>query len=86
MCDRRRPVPRGHSIGLRRHEVTKIALLRETRLVQTLYGTVEVKCVTPPGSPMRFKAEFDACRALAHQHGVNIQTIYDAVATAMESS
>lgn len=74
------------SIGLRRHEVTKIALLRETRIVQTPYGNVEVKCVTPPGASLRFKAEFDTCRALAAKHGVPIQTIYDAVAVAMESS
>lgn len=71
------------SIGLRRYGVEKIALQREIRTIVTSYGAVDVKCTFLEGKPLKYKAEYEQCKALALKQGVPLRSVYESVAQAM---
>lgn len=72
------------SIGLRRQVVQKIALKREIVLLETHYGTIHIKCTYQEAKMLRYKAEYEDCKAAALAHHVPIMKIYDEVHRAME--
>ncbi len=67
------------TLGVRRREVQRAALARETISVTTEFGPVRVKIAWLEGRVLRAKPEYDDCRRLAEEHHVPLIKIYQAV-------
>ena len=63
------------SIGLRKFRVEKVMLQRETRAVETKYGTVRVKISRFGNGETKYKAEYEDCRKAARENGVPLSEI-----------
>ncbi|MEN8158071.1 MAG: nickel pincer cofactor biosynthesis protein LarC [Bacteroidota bacterium] len=63
------------TIGLREYPLSKHVLRRETRVVQTRFGNVDVKCSFYRGRLVNEKPEFEQCRQLALKHKVTLEEI-----------
>jgi pyridinium-3,5-bisthiocarboxylic acid mononucleotide nickel chelatase len=70
------------SLGLRRHDVTRLERPREMRTVETPYGAIPVKVAGGPFGPAQVKPEFDACAAAAKAHGVPVREVLRAAMAA----
>jgi uncharacterized protein (TIGR00299 family) protein len=66
------------TLGVRRREVQRQALARETISVKTAYGPVRVKIARLHGRVLRAKPEYDDCRSLAEEHHVPLIEVYQA--------
>ena len=64
------------TIGARSYPVLKHMLQRESRPVETPYGTVQVKVARLGGQVMTVAPEFEDCHRLAEKHRVPIKDIY----------
>lgn len=65
--------------GVRETQVAKSMLKRDFVDVETSYGSVKVKNLYYEGKCIKCKPEYEDCARLAHEQGVPIQAIYDAV-------
>jgi hypothetical protein len=65
------------TLGVRRHEVDRSVLARETATVATRWGEVRVKVATLPEGTRRGAPEFEDCLALARKAGVPVQDVLD---------
>lgn len=63
------------SIGLRRHDVSRVERPRETVDVETRYGRLPVKIARGDFGPPQLKPEFDACREAARAHCVPVRAV-----------
>ncbi len=66
------------SLGVRRHDVTRVERPRHLEEVETRYGRVPVKIAGGPFGAEQRKPEFDACLALAREHGVTVREVLEA--------
>jgi len=64
------------SLGLRYLPVTKSLLKRETRIIDTIYGTIKIKEAFYHDKPVKFKAEYDDCVKAAQKYNVSLKDIY----------
>jgi len=71
------------TIGLRRQEVQRWALVRERVEVETSYGTVGVKVARLGGKVMTASLEYEDCRRLALESGVHFKEVYTAAEAAL---
>jgi len=72
------------TIGVRRHEVSRVERPRRIETVKTRFGKIPVKIADGPaayGPPSR-KPEFDACLKAAKRHGVPVREVLEAAALA----
>jgi uncharacterized protein (DUF111 family) len=67
------------TLGVRRYQVARTGLIRETARVATRYGQVAVKIAQLRGRPLRGKPEYEDCKRLALERGVPIHAVYAAV-------
>jgi hypothetical protein len=74
------------TLGVRRHEVTRLERPRRTAEVDTRFGRVPVKISEGPYGPPQRKPEFDACLALARIHGVPVREVLEAAMLAASAS
>jgi len=72
------------SFGLRKIEVEKIMLEREFEQIQTKYGALSIKKAYYQGKVIKYKPEFEECKALAIENHVTINEIYKEAASIME--
>ena len=63
------------TIGLREYSLSKTALRREERMIETQFGSVRVKESFYEGKSVRLKPEYDDCKALAMEHKISISEI-----------
>jgi hypothetical protein len=63
------------TIGVRRHEVSRIERPRTMVLVHTAYGDIPLKVSGGPHGPAQVKPEFDACVAAAKAHDVPVRVV-----------
>ncbi len=63
------------TLGVRMHEVTRIAVRRRSVEVETDYGPVPVKIAEDLSGVLNMSPEFEACRALAERHGVPVKQV-----------
>jgi uncharacterized protein (TIGR00299 family) protein len=68
------------TLGVRRQDVSRTELPRETLEVETEYGPIPVKVAIKDGRPLKSKPEYEACRRIALARGVPIRLVYEAVA------
>ncbi len=72
------------SIGLRKYQVGKIMLQRETVTLLTHYGNIRVKKSFYQGMPIKYKAEYEDCRKAALENQIPIRQVYREVDQIME--
>jgi uncharacterized protein (TIGR00299 family) protein len=70
------------TIGVRRHDVSRVERPRQQVVVETSYGPIAVKVSGGPHGPPQVKPEFDACATAARAHGVPVRLV---VAAALAS-
>ena len=70
------------TFGLRRTEIRRWCLHRETRQVDTAYGPVTAKLGLRDGRIITASPEFADCRRLADQQHVTVKAVYQAAAAA----
>jgi uncharacterized protein (TIGR00299 family) protein len=70
------------SLGIRRHDVSRLERPRRMIEVETPYGRIPVKVAEGPFGPPQVKPEFDACVAAARLHGVPVREVLRAAAVA----
>jgi len=63
------------TLGVRRREASRTTLTRDVVEVPTRFGPVPVKRGGSP--PHQFKPEFDACVAIAREHGVPLRVVLE---------
>ncbi|MBX3191304.1 MAG: nickel pincer cofactor biosynthesis protein LarC [Labilithrix sp.] len=66
------------TLGVRRHEVTRVERPRHVEQVETPYGVIPVKIANGPFGPPSRKPEFDACLEAARAHRVPVRTVLEA--------
>lgn len=67
------------SLGVRYHEVRRLALPRRTVRAECEYGAIEVKQVTEPDGNSRWIPEFEVCRRIARDRNVPLRTVYETI-------
>lgn len=65
------------TLGVRRKEMERICLQRETKTVRTAWGPVPVKVARWGSEVLNYAPEYEACRKLAVRHGVPLKRIYE---------
>jgi pyridinium-3,5-bisthiocarboxylic acid mononucleotide nickel chelatase len=73
------------TFGLRSYKIAKSMLQRETVKVKTKYGNVTIKKGCLNGRIIKSKPEYDDCKRLAKENGVNIQEIYESIRRTIRS-
>src|SRR6185312_5777854 len=64
------------TIGLRWRTENKVAMPREFADIETQWGSVRIKIARwPSGAIANVSAEYEDCRAIAHQHGVPLKQV-----------
>jgi uncharacterized protein (TIGR00299 family) protein len=72
------------TLGIRQQTITRQALPREIRQVDTPYGPVRVKIAWWEEGKFKAAPEYEDCRRLAEQHGVPLREIYRAAEQAAD--
>lgn len=67
------------SLGVRSHRVDKTMLQREFGTISTKYGEVRIKTAIYKGQKLRAKPEYEDCIALAKEHGIPVQQVYQEI-------
>jgi uncharacterized protein (TIGR00299 family) protein len=70
------------TLGVRRWQVERRKLRRETREVETPWGRVEGVVAWLDATNARFSPEFESCRRVAEAQGLPLKTVYDAAQSA----
>ena len=65
------------TLGVRRQEMERVCLHRETRTVRMAHGTVPVKVARFGNEVLNAAPEYEACRKLAVKAGVPLKKIYE---------
>ncbi len=64
------------TLGIREYPVTRWALPREVRAVETPYGPVRIKIGLPGTGRAKFAPEHEDCAARAAEHGVSVREVW----------
>ena len=67
------------TLGVRCYRVDRIVLRRETRRLETRFGTLTVKVAEEPGGGKRAAPEYDEARRIAASRKVPLKAVYDEV-------
>lgn len=73
------------TLGIREYPVTRWALPREVRTVETAYGPVRIKIGQPGTDRAKFAPEHDDCAAHAVEHGVSVRAVWLAAVQAAQA-
>jgi len=65
------------SSGVRFYDVHRRILKREQLVVDTLYGSVQVKRIVNPDGSQRFVPEYEVCKKIALEKDIPIRIVYD---------
>lgn len=65
------------TLGVRRQEMERVCLRRETRTVRTAWGAVPMKVARLGDEVLNAAPEYEACRKLAVKHGVPLKKVYE---------
>lgn len=67
------------SIGVRKYKVEKAMLDRDFSKVKTEYGDITVKKSYYKGKLVKYKPEYEECKAIAKEQNISIDKVYKAV-------
>lgn len=65
------------TIGIRSHLVSRVALRRESKEVNTLYGVVRVKLSHTPDGRLHAAPEYEDCKRLAQEKNLPLKVVYE---------
>ena len=71
------------TLGVRCQYVKKTALERRSLSVETPWGTVRIKEAYFQGKKIKAKPEYDDCAAIAKNHGISLESVYELLNTLM---
>ena len=74
------------TLGIRRWTAARHVLPRESRQVQTTWGTVEGKLSRHADGTLHFSPEYESCRRIADEHRVPLGEVYTAAERAFASA
>ena len=74
------------TLGVRRYDVQRLSLPRETRTVDTPFGPILVKVATLPDGKERAAPEYESCLQAAQVHDVPLWEVYQAALRSMSTS
>lgn len=72
------------TLGIRSYPVEKNMLERKILVANTPWGPVDVKVGILDGKPIKYKAEYDQCAAIARTHQIDLRAVYQAVERSLE--
>ncbi len=67
------------TLGVRERIVQRYALAREIITAETEFGAIKAKAAHRPNGKWTVTPEYDDCARVAHEQGVPLQTVWDAV-------
>ncbi len=70
------------TIGIRMYKTSRVCMDREWTTVNTSYGDVRVK-IAKYDDVVKCSPEYEDCKLRAKEHGVPVQTVYQAVLKSM---
>jgi uncharacterized protein (TIGR00299 family) protein len=70
------------TLGIRRWQVGRHTLKRETHVVHTPWGPVDGKRSVTPAGVVRFSPEYESCRRVAMENDLPLGDVYEAVRSA----
>jgi hypothetical protein len=74
------------SLGVRYHEVRRVALPRRTVTVDSAYGMLEVKRAVGPDGEPRWIPEYEVCRRIARERKLPLRTVYETIRRTVKPS
>jgi len=74
------------TLGVRVYPVQRHIAEREIRIVETVYGPVQVKVKLLDGERLGAKPEYDDCKRLADAAGVPVRMVYEAALAAAQAA
>jgi len=72
------------SAGVRFHDVRRCTLAREKIIVETVYGSLQVKRIVGPGDRVRMVPEYEVCKKIALERSIPIRMVYDAIIKSLQ--
>lgn len=66
--------------GVRHYTVFRNKIQRDSVVVDTVYGEIQVKRFKTPNGQMRMVPEYEVCRQIAVERDIPIQTVYETIA------
>lgn len=72
------------SSGVRFHDVRRCTLAREKIIVETVYGSLQVKRIVGPGRSVRMVPEYEVCKKIALEKNIPLRMVYDAIIKSLQ--
>lgn len=69
------------TLGIRTREVTRFEAVRESKLIETLFGNVHVKVKYLRGRPVSVVPEYEDCSKIAKDHQIPLSEIFQQVSS-----
>ncbi|MBW2681707.1 MAG: nickel pincer cofactor biosynthesis protein LarC [Deltaproteobacteria bacterium] len=67
------------TLGIRYYDAKRCMLTRETVIMKTAYGEIQVKRITEPGGSVRIVPEYEVCKNIALENKLPIRRVYDTI-------
>ena len=67
------------TLGIRYYDAKRCMLTRETVIMKTAYGEIQVKRITEPGGSVRIVPEYEVCKKIALENKLPIRRVYDTI-------
>lgn len=67
------------TLGIRYYNAKRCMLTRETVMMKTAYGEIQVKRITGPGGSVRIVPEYEVCKNIALVNKLPIRVVYDTI-------
>ena len=71
------------SLGIRYYDAKRRMLGRETVMVKTAYGEIQVKRITESDGSLRIVPEYEVCKNIALEKKLPIRMVYDTIIIAL---
>ncbi len=65
------------TLGIRKYEVNRTVLKRQSVKLKTKYGAVSIKIGYMEGKPVKMAPEFEECREIAENFGIPLKQVYE---------
>jgi uncharacterized protein (DUF111 family) len=72
------------TLGIRRGQLARHTLRRQSHQVDTAWGPVAGKLATTPAGIVRFAPEYESCRQVAIENKLPLRDVYQAARSAYE--
>ena len=67
------------SLGVRYHDAKRCMLPRESVIMKTAYGEIQVKRIVEAGGGLRIVPEYEVCKKIALEKNLPIRMVYDTI-------